>query len=62
MIRCSDVANVAAFFGVPENTLGRWYYDHLERQQQQPRGDVQPITSLGVDELSLKESTGSPSR
>ena len=61
LIRFADVANVAAFFAVPENTLARWYYEYLERQQQQPRSDLQPIKSIGLDELSLKKSTGSSS-
>src|SRR5215207_435631 len=61
LIRFSDVANVAAFFAVPENTLARWYYDYVERQQQQPRGQLKPITSIGIDELSLKKSSGSSS-
>src|SRR5438105_2829497 len=28
LIRISDVANAAAFLGVPEKTLERWYYDY----------------------------------
>lgn len=62
LIRFSDIANVAAFFSVPESTLARWYYDYLQRQQQQPRGEQKPIKSIGIDELSLKKSTGSSSR
>jgi len=59
LIRFSDVANVADFFGVPENTLARWYYDYVERQQQAPPANLKPIKSIGIDELSLKKSTGS---
>ena len=62
LIRFSDVANVADFFGVPENTLARWYYDYVERQQQTPPANLKPIKSIGIDELSLKKSTGSSSR
>ena len=40
-----DVANVAALYGVPERTLARWYYDFIERQQQQPAPAAKPITS-----------------
>jgi hypothetical protein len=29
LIGTSDVANAAAFLGVPERTLGDWYYDQL---------------------------------
>jgi transposase len=61
LIRFSDIANVAAFFGVAENTLARWYYDYVERQQQTPPATLKPITSIGIDELSLKKSTGSSS-
>ena len=59
LIRFSDIANAAAFFGVPENTLARWYYDYAERQQMNPPAQLEPITSIGIDELSLKKSTGS---
>jgi transposase len=58
LIDFSDIANVAALYGVPESTLGRWYYDFLERQQQQPsQTPLKPIKSLGIDELSQKKST-----
>jgi transposase len=58
LIRFSDIANVASFLGVPENTLARWYYDYIERRHQVPIGpEAQPIRQLGIDELSLKKST-----
>jgi transposase len=59
LIRFSDIANAAAFLGVPEKTLERWYYDYVERQAQQSPAGLKPIKSLGIDELSLKKSTGS---
>jgi transposase len=63
LIQHSDVANAARFFAIPEKNLERWYYDYLERQQQQaakvPRG---PIRRIGIDELSLKSGTDSSSR
>jgi transposase len=60
LIRFADIANAAAFLGVPEKTLSRWYYDHVQRQQDKPVGEApKPIKSLGIDELSLKKSTGS---
>jgi len=62
LIRFSDIANVAEFFGVAENSLSRWYYDYVERQQQAPPANLKPIKSIGIDELSLKKSTGSSSR
>jgi transposase len=55
LIRVSDVANAAAFFGVPEKTLERWYYDYVERQRQAPAGTARPIRQLGLDELSFKK-------
>ncbi len=59
LIRVSDVANAAAFFGVPETTLARWYYDYVARKQQEPSKALKPIRRLGIDELSLKKSTDS---
>jgi transposase len=60
LIRFADVANTAAFLGVPEKTLERWYYDYVQRQLDQPKAEAaKPIKSLGIDELSLKKSTGS---
>ena len=55
LIRHGDVTRAAEFLRVPEKTLERWYYDGVERQQQQ-RPAV-PITRIGIDELSLKKST-----
>jgi transposase len=60
LIRCSDIANAAAFLGVAEKTLQKWYYDYVERQRQQP-ADLQPIRQLGIDELALKKKTSSTS-
>jgi transposase len=54
LIRCSDIANAAAFLGVAEKTLEKWYYDYVERQRQQPLA-VRPIRQLGIDELRLKK-------
>jgi transposase len=60
LIRFADVANAAAFLGVPEKTLSRWYYDYVQRQLDKPKDEAaKPIKSLGIDELSLKKSTGS---
>ena len=60
MIGFSDIRNTAVFFGVAEKTLERWYYEFLERNRV-PEAH-QPIRSLGIDELSLKKSTGSSAR
>jgi transposase len=60
LIRFADVANAAAFLGVPEKTLARWYYDYVQRQRDSSNAEAaKPIKSLGIDELSLKKSTGS---
>jgi transposase len=62
LIRHSDVANAARFFRVPEKTLERWYYDYVERRQQQTgESSTGKIRRIGIDELSLKKSTGSSS-
>lgn len=57
LVRHADVAAAAAFFGVPDKTLEKWYYDYVQRlERQEP---LQPIRTLGIDELSLKNGTGS---
>ena len=56
LIRFGDITQVAAFLRVPATSLERWYYAWVERQA---RTEAQPITSVGIDELSLKKNTGS---
>lgn len=58
--RHGDSARAAAFLRVPAKSLERWDSAGVERQPQ--TGVAQPITSLGIDEISLKKSTGSSSR
>jgi transposase len=58
MVGFSDVSNAARFFGVAEKTLERWYYEFLERKRRGPAQGGKPVGSLGIDELSLKKSTG----
>jgi transposase len=62
LVRHGDMARAAAFSGLPEKTLARWYYEYVERRQQQPVAELKPIRSIGIDELSLKKSTVSSSR
>jgi transposase len=62
LIRFSDIANAAAFLGVPEKTLEKWYYDYVERQQQTTAATLQPIRQIGIDELALKKKLDSTSR
>lgn len=59
LIRHSDVANAAAFLGVPERTLGGWYYDFLQRRPYPSCQQLKPVRRLGIDELSLKKNTSS---
>lgn len=62
LIRFSDIANAAAFLGVAEKTLEKWYYDYVQRQQQAAAAALQPIRQLGIDELALKKKPASTSR
>jgi transposase len=61
LIRSSDVANVAKFFGLPEQTLARWYYDYVERRRAVSNEPLKPIGRIGIDELSLKKNIDSSS-
>jgi transposase len=61
LIRHSDVANVARFFGIKEKNLERWYYDYIERHRQTVETPKGKIRRIGIDELSLKKSTDSSS-
>jgi transposase len=58
LIRTSDLANTAAFLGVPERTLANWYYDYLQRRPSPTGQKIKPIRRLGIDELTLKKKTG----
>lgn len=61
LIRSGDVANVAKFYGLPEQTLARWYYDYVERRRATSSAPLKPIKRIGIDELSLKKNIGSSS-
>jgi transposase len=62
LIRNSDIANVAKFYGLSEQTLGRWYYEYVERCKNSTSPALKPIRRIGIDELSLKKNidSGSP--
>lgn len=63
LIQNSDVANAARFFAIPQTNLQRWYYDYLQRHQEQAaKVPPRPIRRIGIDELSLKNGTDSSSR
>jgi transposase len=56
LARTTDLTNAAAFLGVPERTLGDWYYTYLQRRQQNSTDQKRkPLRRLGIDELSLKK-------
>jgi transposase len=57
LIGQSDICAAARFFAIPEKTAEGWYYQHLQRKQLPP-APLQPVRSLGIDELSLKKDTG----
>ena len=62
LIRTGDVRNAATFFGLPEKSLERWYYEFLERRQPTTVNPGQPIRSIGIDELALKKGGAGSSR
>jgi transposase len=61
LVRTSDLANAAAFLGVPERTLGDWYYDYLQRRPTVSGPKLQPVQRIGIDELSLKKKASGTS-
>jgi transposase len=63
LIRISDVANTARMLGVPERTLDAWYLAWVERPSPAASTPpLKPIRHIGIDELSLKNSSDSSSR
>jgi transposase len=58
LIDRSDISSAASFFGLPEKTVEGWYYEYVKAKQSQPRPQLEPVRSLGIDELSLKKDTG----
>ncbi len=56
-----DVATAARFFGIAEKTAEGWYYDYLQRKrtERESSSSLQPVQSLGIDEISLKKDIGS---
>lgn len=59
LVAHSDVDAAARFFGIAPKTAEAWYYQHRQRKQREPQAGLQPIQSLGIDELSLKKDAGS---
>ena len=53
-----DITTAARFFAIPEKTAEGWYYAYLKRRSKEPAPHLQPVRSLGIDELSLKKDTG----
>ena len=63
LVRAGNIRQAAAFFGVPEKTLERWYYAFLKRREQSTSPEAaSPIRSIGIDELALKKGTAASSR
>ena len=58
LVRCSDLSNAAAFLGVPERTLGDWYYAYLQRRQIPGSQKLKPVRRLGIDELAVIKKHG----
>lgn len=54
-----DVASAARLMGIAEKTAQDWYYRYLERKQKEPAPRLEPVRSLGIDELSLKKDSAS---
>jgi hypothetical protein len=42
--------------GVPERTLGDWYYNFLQRRPNPGGQPLQMVRRLGIDELALKKT------
>jgi transposase len=59
LVKHADLCNAAAYLGVPERTLSAWYYEYVGRLERDAGRDLKPVTSLGIDELSLKNGTSS---
>lgn len=52
-----DIVSASRFFAIPEKTAEGWYYAYLERKASNPQPHLQPVRSLGIDELSLKKDS-----
>ncbi len=61
LVRSSDLSNAAAFLGIPERTLGDWYYAYLQRRPQPGGQLLHPVRRIGIDELALKKKASSTS-
>jgi transposase len=59
LVSHGDIAAAARFFAIPEKTVEGWYYAYVERKRREPAPHLEPVRSLGIDELSLKKDTAS---
>lgn len=57
LTRHGQIFNAAGYLGIAEKTAEDWYYAYLERKQKEPASHLQPVRSLGIDELSLKKDS-----
>ena len=56
LTRRGDLQSTAVFFSLPEKTLERWHYEYLQRRSTTAGAPLQPVRSLGIDEISRKKS------
>jgi transposase len=54
----SDLCTAARFFQIPEKTAEGWYCQYLEQKRNEPAPGLEPVRSLGIDEIYLKKNTG----
>ena len=54
----SDISSAARFFSLAEKTAQEWYYQHAKGKERPAPAPLEPVRSLGIDELSLKKGTG----
>src|SRR5207249_395891 len=62
LVRTSDLTNAAAFLGVPERTLGDWYYDYLQPRPHSSGQQPQSVRRLGIDELPVRKRATTTTR
>jgi len=60
LIKHANIDSAAAYFGIAAKTAEKWYYDYVQRLERLERPQqLQPMRTLGIDELSLKKDTSS---
>ena len=54
LVKHGDLGSAAAFFGIPEKTAERWYYEYVEHHRRSRPG-LKPVERMGIDEISVKK-------